>query len=76
MQVDRCHGCGYVRWVNVATRNGVCMGEYCAECFDLIDHDKVDRPWAKPATIDRDGASPWQENAIRDLEEAPGVEWE
>jgi len=52
------------------------MGEYCAECFDLIDHDKVDRPWAKPATIDRDGASPWQENAIRDLEEAPGVEWE
>ncbi len=40
MRQGHCSRCGRFAWINAATSGGALMGEYCAKCFDEVDHDE------------------------------------
>lgn len=68
MRQANCGRCGLFRWVNAVTVRGDKAGEFCGDCFDLIEHDDPERH--KWAAGDGGGdPSPWQENAIRAMED-------
>jgi hypothetical protein len=38
-----CKECGRFAWINRATILGASVGEFCAACFELLDHDDPGR---------------------------------
>ena len=69
MRIGKCDGCGArSRMVNWAYRTlRMPAGNYCDECYEKFDLEYHRKPTSIAAT--KDDISPWQENAIRDLEE-------
>jgi hypothetical protein len=67
MRKATCTGCKRIAWVNSATRGGNGIGEYCADCYEDLEHDQNDAPKTSP-TSGASHSNPWQENAIRALE--------
>lgn len=73
MRQAECVMCGRIQWVNHITytdKKTKCkvIGELCADCFD-----KSDAPIIRPPGNDdpswKENSNPWQENAIRALED-------
>lgn len=67
-----CFGCNQMRLVNYAfstrvARAHIRPGEYCADCYDRFDLEV--RPARTAISATKDETSPWQENAIRELED-------
>lgn len=70
MKIDHCDHCHFLKMVNQAWYKGHLQGWYCGDCWPNIDHDGMfKKPPGRPTPFDHDDAGPWQENAIRDLEE-------
>lgn len=70
-----CVGCRKVTLVNHYTRqlkrNGKMVanpGEYCADCFQRLGLEDLRRKTGRSGRKE-DGASPYQENAIRAMED-------
>jgi hypothetical protein len=75
-----CVGCGEQVMVNhsdgkAATlrRQAVVPGDYCAKCFEKLDLDSVLYPSGGTTELQED-TSPFQENAIKDMEEDTGYD--
>lgn len=71
MRQATCHRCGKADgWVNRATLKGRVVGEFCGDCWPHIHHDPTggNRDDGSPGPWD--DPSPWQENAIRAMEDA------
>lgn len=62
---SRCHRKGLT---SECTRKGMSMGRFCANCFDLIDHDEPPRSaWSTDSG--RNHNDPGFDNVIRAIEE-------
>lgn len=73
MSKGKCENCQMWSWVNMMTVKGESIGQYCADCFDVIDHDTPRRN----RTISSSGknhSDPGLENAIRVLEDFPSCD--
>jgi hypothetical protein len=68
VRISDCSKCKRLAFVNVATRRGKICGEYCAECFDEIDHDAPPRNKTGGSSGENHN-NPWLDNAIKELEE-------
>ena len=68
MKRARCAKCQTLTWVNVCTRNGTYIGDFCADCFDLVQHDEPKRtPTGGNSGLNHN--DPGFDNVIRALEE-------
>ena len=71
MRIGKCDGCGarsrMVNWANQLHPWHPKPGYYCDVCYDKFNLE--DRPKKTSVAATKDDISPWQENAIRDLEE-------
>ena len=68
MRFGQCDRCGRAKMINFCTMRGVSIGEYCADCFDSVDHDA---PGRVRTGVDsgRSHNDPGFDNAIRAYEE-------
>jgi hypothetical protein len=68
MRQRQCDGCGQMKLVNACTLCDAFLGEFCADCFERIDHDK---PGGKRAYSGSgpNHNDPGFDNVIRALEE-------
>ena len=63
-----CDGCHKKTWVNNATLREAHIGWFCAECFEVVEHD-INRP---PRTSSGSGLNhndPGFDNAVRVMED-------
>lgn len=70
MRRGRCARCVHPVEATAATADGKHLGEFCGDCFEDIEHDAATRCHCSRSATKEDGPGPWQENAIRDLEDA------
>lgn len=64
----KCDSCRNIRLVNLTTAKGTWEGcHLCSQCWERLEIMN-DRPSKKSSSATRDDISPWQENAIRELE--------
>lgn len=68
MRKGRCKRCGNLAWVNTITLGGDFVGEFCGDCFDLVNHDEPGRnPTSRSSGNSHN--DPGFDNVIRALEE-------
>ncbi len=73
MRLGPCSGCDKLTMVNIA--DGEFCGEFCADCFDMLDlaepsqADFSDRAYDHPAPTGIRWNDPSFENAIRAIED-------
>lgn len=70
MRQGQCKRCRRQAWVNLATRNEKPLGEFCADCFEVIHHDAAERSQLGGSSGPfHDDNDPGWDNVIRALEE-------
>ena len=67
MRKANCIYCGEHANVNFSIFGPAKSGEYCSECYEEYGLAMPGKPWCLIGPPD--DISPWQANAIRDLEE-------
>jgi hypothetical protein len=68
MRLTTCSRCGLRKIVNVCTKDERLIGEFCAECWDYVDHD---RPGRRPSSSGSgpNHTDPSFDNVVRAAEE-------
>lgn len=69
MRIAACKKCNERTWVNYCTLGGRAMGEYCADCFDVVGHDTPDRAVRFASSSGPNHNDPGFDNAVRAMED-------
>ena len=82
MHLGPCAGCGETRMVNRSFGSGgngkdrpaIDAGDYCADCFEKLDLGWGKRRARTGQNVGILDDNPYEQNAVRDLEEATGYD--
>lgn len=69
MRKGRCNRCQKAAWVNRCTRDGKPLGEFCGDCFEVVQHDEPDRPEPTAGHSGNYHNDPGFDNVVRAAEE-------
>ena len=82
MHKGECDGCSKVTFVNrshgarsLVTKAVILAGDYCADCFEKHGLDVRQRRHGVAGPAEDDGG-PFQQNAVREMEDATGFDTE